>query len=76
MNAIQLDFFKTKEECEIEAMHRKIHEVKLSSDKVRKKLFAENGKLIKEVMDLKSRLEIIERNICLPQKLSQSLLLE
>jgi hypothetical protein len=72
MMAIQLDFFKTEEESEIEAMHKKIQEVKLSNDKVRKKLFAENGKLVKEIMDLKSRLEILERNICHPQKLSQS----
>ncbi len=62
--AIQLDFFKTEEQCEIEALSKLVSEVKASNDRVRKKLFADNGRLNKEIMDLRERLEIIERNIC------------
>jgi hypothetical protein len=64
---IQLDLFIEKGE----PWEKGIYEVKEickmtreSSDKVRKKLFAENGTLKKEVMELKYRLEIIEKNIC------------
>ncbi len=35
-----------------------------SLDRVRKKLFAQNGELRKQVMDLSQRLEYIERAIC------------
>ena len=64
MQPIQLDFFKSYEECERDAMRQSIAEIKISSDKVRRKLFAEQGLLKKEVFDLSERLQIIERNIC------------
>lgn len=60
----QLDFFKTQEECEKEAMFEYIESIKISTDKVRKSLFAKNGELSKKIIDLELRLEIIERNIC------------
>lgn len=68
MNAIQLDFFKTEQECEIESLinqfntHKK--ETKESADKVRKSLFAKNGELKKKVDELETRLSILEKNIC------------
>lgn len=61
---IQLDFFRTPEECEQIAMREQIARLKESQDKVRKKLFAENGKLVKSQMDLEERMAILERNIC------------
>ena len=57
----QLDFF---EETEISALKADFKEVKDSCDRVRKKQFAEIGKLTKVVNDLVERLEILERNIC------------
>jgi hypothetical protein len=60
----QLDFFKTEEESEIEALRKEIAAVKTSSDKVRRSLFARNGELTKIVIDLQERLAVIERNIC------------
>ena len=35
-----------------------------SSDKVRKALFARHGELAKMYLEIHSRLEVIERNIC------------
>jgi|BogFormECP04_OM1_1039644.scaffolds.fasta_scaffold09511_1 hypothetical protein len=61
---VQLDFFKTKEQCEIDTLRIELQAVKVSSDKVRKKLFAENGKLVKATVELRDRLDILERNIC------------
>jgi hypothetical protein len=61
----QLDFWKTEEESEIEALRKEIGAVKTSSDKVRRSLFARNGELTKVVIDLQERLAILERNICL-----------
>jgi len=72
MNLIQLEFFKTAEECEMEAMRKEIAGCLLSSEKVRKKLFAENGKLTKEVIDLKERLSHLERFVCHLKAQSQS----
>ena len=61
----QLDFFKSEEESEIEALRKEIAAVKTSSDKVRRSLFARNGELTKIVVDLQERLAILERNICM-----------
>ena len=62
---LQLDFFKTLEESEIERLVRIVDEIKTSTNRVRKKLFAENGSLKMRVLNLEERLEILERNICL-----------
>ena len=72
MNILQLDMFKSIEECEIDDLRKAIKDMKSSQEKVRKKLFAENGKLTKNIMDLNSRLEILERHICNPAIQSQS----
>jgi len=58
---IQFDFFKDPEICVLES---EIKDIKNSTDKVRKKLFAENNKQAKLIKELSERLEIIERNIC------------
>jgi hypothetical protein len=59
---IQLDFFHEK--TEIELFQEEISLLKKSQDKLRKALFARHGELAKNYLDLKERLEIIERNIC------------
>jgi hypothetical protein len=64
MEIVQLDFFKTAEESEIEALRKQIAAVKASSDKVRRGMFARHGDLTKIVLDLQERLAVIERNIC------------
>lgn len=65
MLQIQYDLFKTKEECEIEAMEKKIVDLEKTLHKVRKGTFALIGELRKKNLDLNDRLKIIERNICL-----------
>lgn len=64
MVAIQLDFFKTDEQCEIDALRHEVRDVKASGDRVRKKLFAENNKLNKSILDLEERISIMEKGIC------------
>ena len=64
MVAIQLDFFKTEEECELETLRRLCEDVKKSTDKVRKGTYARINEIRKECEDLRIRLEIMERNIC------------
>jgi len=64
MYALQLEFFKTEEQCEIEALARLIAEVKNSSDKVRRGTYASINEVKRECCDLKNRLEIMERFIC------------
>jgi len=66
---IQLDLFVEQEDPwvrEVYELKELCKETKLSSDKVRKALFARNGELAKMVLDLHQRLEIMERNICKP----------
>lgn len=66
MQCIQLDFFQSYEESEIECLKKQINEISLSTNKVRKSLFAKNAELNKKVMDLESRFYILEKNICRP----------
>jgi hypothetical protein len=61
MALVQLDFFESDATSELKA---RMEAVELSASKVRKKLFAENGALKKQVCDLSERLAIMERNIC------------
>ncbi len=61
---IQLDFFKTKEESAIDCLVVEFEKVKDSSDRVRKGTYARINALNKECEELKTRLHIIERNIC------------
>jgi len=61
---IQLDFFQTEEESEIDCLHQELEKMRQSNDKIRKALFARNGELVKMYMDVNDRLSIIEKNIC------------
>lgn len=61
--AYQLDFFE-EEKSEIDYLKDEFNELKKSSEKVRKSLFAKNGELAKKYMELHERLQILERNIC------------
>jgi hypothetical protein len=54
---IQLELFRTPEEIEVESLRKTL-------DKVRKGTYARLNELAKENADLKSRLEILEKNIC------------
>lgn len=65
---VQLDFFKTEEECEMDALRYSLEQVRKTTDKVRKGTYARINELTKESIDLKTRLEILERNICRGQK--------
>jgi len=55
--SMQLEFFKTEEEIEIE-------KIKKTLDKVRKGTYANINEMKRGVEELKNRLEIIEKNIC------------
>ncbi len=59
---VQLDFFVEK--TEIEILQDEIMELRLSNEKVRKKLFASHGDLAKRYLELHNRLQILESNIC------------
>jgi hypothetical protein len=67
MAAIQMEFWKTPEQCEIDALRLELAAVRKSCDAVRRKLFAEQAPLKKDVLDMKNRLEILERGICYGQ---------
>lgn len=62
MNIIQLDLFQKP--SEIELVRMELEEVRESSSKVRKALFARHNELAKLYLELHNRLEVIERNIC------------
>ena len=68
----QLDFF-TPEKTEIEFIKDHVKEVKESSKKVRKGLFARHSELARKYIELHDRLQILEKNICRGEvsKLSQ-----
>ena len=63
MVAIQLEFFKTETECEMDALRHALEQVRKSSEKVRKGTYAKLNELTKEAVDLKIRLEILEKGI-------------
>lgn len=62
---IQLEFFETDE---VELLKQEVITLKNSNEKVRRALFARHGELAKNYIDLVSRLELLERNICLKGK--------
>ncbi len=64
MNAIQLDFFKSENECEMDALRRDLEKIRRSSDNVRKGTYAKINEYGKRTIDLELRLEILERHIC------------
>jgi len=57
MSSTQLDFFKDEEKYEIEILRTTL-------DKVRKGTYAKINSLNKECVDLKERLQILEKYIC------------
>jgi len=61
--AYQLDFF-TEEKSEIDYLREDFKQVKESSEKVRKSLFAKHGELAKKYLELHERMQILERSIC------------
>ena len=64
MMPIQLDFFKTEHECEMDAIRNDLQKVIKSNDKVRKSHHATKNSFANELADLKTRLEILEKGIC------------
>jgi len=71
MSAIQLTLFETigqAEERHYREMSndhdRRIGRIDLSLDRVRKGTYAEIGNLKKRVLDLESRLEVLEKGLC------------
>ena len=61
---VQLDFFRSYEECQIIELTRAFKEVKDSADRVRKSQFAKIGAHEKRIAELEERLELLERFIC------------
>ena len=59
----QLDFF-LGEKSELEYLKEDFQEVRQSSEKVRRSLFARHAELSRMYLELVQRMEIIERNIC------------
>jgi hypothetical protein len=60
---IQLDFFENKK-TDLDYVKEDIKSVRLSSDKVRKSLFARHAELARKYLELHERMEILEKNIC------------
>lgn len=58
---MQQDFFKNLKECEIES---KVSAVEKIVDRVRRGTYARINSQDHEILDLKTRLEILERHIC------------
>lgn len=65
---IQLDFFESPEESEMRDIRNRIKSIAQSADKVRKGTYAKIGDIKKLVIDIDSRLEVIERGLCLSMK--------
>ncbi len=64
MRAIQLDFFKSDEQCQIDQIRSDVNKIKTSSDNVRKGTYARINELKKELTDVQIRLQILEKFIC------------
>ncbi len=64
MIQLQYDFFKTEEQQELETLKNFVQDVKVSNDRVRKKLFADHGNSRKLLLEIDERLRIIEKYIC------------
>lgn len=63
MVAIQLEFFKTEQECEMDAIRADLQRVIKSHDKVRKGTYAKINEFANKAVDLEARLQILERGI-------------
>ncbi len=58
---IQLDFLQ---DDEITVLQDRMQKVESSCDRVRKSLFAKNGEINKLCIELRERLDILEKYIC------------
>ena len=61
---LQLDFFRTESEIEVDRLIRMTEEIRDSTGKVRRALFARNSELQKRVLELEERLSHIEKGLC------------
>lgn len=68
MIPIQLEFFKTPEQCELETLQKAYQDLKTSTDKVRRGMYARLGELTKANDDLRERLCVLEKHICYGKK--------
>lgn len=64
MIAVQFDFTKTHEECEIEYLRKELDFTYKRLEAVRKGMYCRLNEQSKEIEELKMRQNIIERNIC------------
>jgi len=64
MVAIQMDFWKSFEQCEIDALRLRLAKVESSCDKVRKGMYARLNQQAKELEEIKTRMGYIEQGIC------------
>lgn len=62
---MQLEFFPLSKE---EQLEQEVKKLKESQDKVRKKLFRQNGELMKMYLDLHHEFEDLKRSICIGQE--------
>jgi len=60
--AVQLELFREK--TVLDCIREDVNNVRSTSDKVRKSLYARHAELAKKYVELHDRMEIIERNIC------------
>ena len=61
--AYQLDLFET-EKSELDFLKAHVQDVKESTDKVRRGIYARHAELNRKYLELHERMQIIERNIC------------
>jgi hypothetical protein len=59
---IQLEFFNDRTYEDV--LKEEVNQIRDSTEKVRKSLFARHAELAKKYLELNERLEILERNIC------------
>jgi hypothetical protein len=59
----QMDFL-VEEKTPLDIIRHDMKNIKESSDKVRKSLFARHNELARHYRDLQERMQILERNIC------------
>lgn len=62
--ALQLEFFKTPEQVELDDLRKKVCEAQRSLEKVRKGTYASIAEIKRLCDELSVRQAIIERNIC------------
>lgn len=62
--AIQLDFFKTQEQCEMDALRLKVATLETTLHKVRKGGYAGHNENRRDILELKEDVALIKRHIC------------